>query len=409
MEKLNTSKVSCEMESEEENVKDKPILLEESESNIVPAASHSIPAQRGLVYFLSGVSKMLRESWINALLIAVPFALAGNCWEPTVTFILCIIAVIPLAKLLGNATEELALHTSQTIGGLLNATFGNAIELIVGIIALRKGMLIVVQSTCLGSILSNLLLVLGMAFCSAGIRFKSCRFNSTAAQTSSSLLLLAVMGLLIPAAFFLTVDPLHLDDSRLALSRATALLLVLVYFGYLYFQLRTHADLFEDPAGDGDAEAEAPCMPVWGACALLLAATVVVSVVSDLLVGSLESIAASWGVSETFLALVVIPIVGNAAEHVSSVTVAYKGKASLAIGIAVGSSLQIALMVLPALVLIGWAIAQPLTMDFGEFKTAVCLLAVIIVNAVIQARPAPRSSPSISPSHCLPFSYTESE
>ena len=244
---------------------------------------------------LPGLYAVLTESPINILLLFVPFALAGPAWPAIPCFVICLLAIIPLAKVMGAATEQLALYTSQTMGGLLNATFGNAVEVIIGIIAVNDNLLVVVQASMLGSILSNLLLVLGMSFVAAGINFKQSSFNSTAAQAASSMLLLAVMGLIIPAAMYLsdggsssTTRALSVEDAVLSCSRFTAVVLILIYVCYLVFQLKTHTELYEE--GEDGEEEEAPILPLWGAIALLAATTVLVSVISEFLVGSIDQV-----------------------------------------------------------------------------------------------------------------------
>ncbi|KAJ3021726.1 hypothetical protein HKX48_007895 [Thoreauomyces humboldtii] len=286
-----------------------------------------------------------------------------------------------MAKLLGMATEELALRTNQTIGGLLNASFGNAVELIVGLIALQQGLLDVVRASLLGSILSNLLLVLGASFLAGGIYHKSQTFNTTAAQTSGSLLCIVVMAFVVPAAFSFAVKE---DSERLLLelSRGTAIVLFILYFLFLFFQLRTHTELFVGEAGE--AEEEEPSLTLAVSVALLVTVTILVSICGEYLVGSIEYVADRWHLSNTFVGLVLVPIVGNAAEHVTAVTVAMKDKMDLVIGVAIGSSMQIALLVTPMCVIFGWIIDQPLTLAFSTFETSVLFVSVFVVNSVIQ-------------------------
>jgi len=200
--------------------------------------------------FAIGIKIIFAGNPITLLCLTIPFAIASYAanWGPTATFVLCMLSIIPLAKLLGEATEELALRTNQTIGGLLNATFGNAVELIVAIVALDQYLYQVVQSSLLGSILSNLLLVMGMSFLLGGMKYKEQYFNQTGAQTSASLLTLAVMAILFPAAFFISgaAVPEDLDNDTLLLSRITSIVILLIYISYLIFQLKTHAHLFAD-------------------------------------------------------------------------------------------------------------------------------------------------------------------
>jgi Ca2+:H+ antiporter len=191
---------------------------------------------------IQGLMSIVRSSWLNVLLIFVPLGWASNfVWPPTVTFILNFVAIVPLAKLLGNITEDISLRTGEIIGGLLNATFGNSVELIISIISLTKGLITVVKSSMLGSILSNLLLVLGMSFFCGGCKYKEQQFNITAAQTSASLLFISVVSLLLPAAFYgSTVNAESAAKERsdiLNISRATSIILLIIYFAYLVFQV----------------------------------------------------------------------------------------------------------------------------------------------------------------------------
>ncbi|ORZ37912.1 hypothetical protein BCR44DRAFT_1013946 [Catenaria anguillulae PL171] len=299
-------------------------------------------------------------------------------------FWLNFLGIIPLAKILGFATEELALRTNQTIGGLLNATFGNAVEVLVSVIALNNGMVGVVQSSLLGSILSNMLLVLGFCFLLGGATRSQQEFNPTAANTSSALLSIAVLSLLVPAAFVSSLKDKESDvmGSVLTLSRLTAVILLVIYALFLFFQLRTHAHLYEETNSE-EHEVEIPSVTGPFAVVLLLSSTICVAINSDYLVASIEGLSHSWGLSQTFVGLVLLPIVGNAAEHVSAVTCAMKNKMELSLGIAVGSSTQIALLVTPLLVVIGWIIGQPMTLFFEAFDTVVLFISVLIVNYLI--------------------------
>lgn len=314
-------------------------------------------------------------------------------------------AIVPLALILAFATEELAEHTGQTIGGLLNATFGNAVELIVSVIALKERQIRIVQASMLGSILSNLLLVLGCCFIAGGITRVQQTFNQTVAQTMSSLMALATAGLLIPAAFHSSMpksgnniefpDPdLDSDFKILSFSRGVSIVLLTLYILYLVFQLKTHKALFEEQAHEDDGiittslptdgqKPESESLSIYGALAVLVATTVLVSVCADYLVGAIDDIVELSGLSKTFIGLIVLPIVGNAAEHATAIIVAMKDKMDLAIGVAVGSSLQIALFVTPFMVIIGWIIDVPMSLYFSTFETAIMLVSVFITNLVI--------------------------
>lgn len=270
---------------------------------------------------------------------ATPFALMARRLGvgEGLTFILALVAIAPFAERLSFVTEQLALYTNETLGGLLNATFGNVTELIVSVFALRAGMYHIVQVNLLGSVLSNLLLVLGMALFFGGLKFESQTFNRNAASMNSSLLLLATMGVLFPTSLALAGDALR-DDSALLLSRVMSVLLLLVYGAFLVFQLGTHRHLFD---GQDDDEAdEEHVLGFWGAIFWLGAITAVIAVLSEVMVDAIEGAAASWGVPDIFIGVIVIPIVGNAAEHAAAVIFALKNKMDLALGIAVGSATQ---------------------------------------------------------------------
>lgn len=343
----------------------------------------------------------LTSSPVNYFLIFVPLGLLAEPlgWSANFRFWLNFFAIIPLAGLLAFATEELASHVGETLGGLLNATFGNAVELIVSIIALKENQVRIVQASMLGSILSNLLLVLGCCFIAGGYNRVQQRFNQTVAQTMSSLLALATASLLIPAAFHATLPKSTTkeqgDNLILSLSRGASIVLLIVYILYLFFQLKTHRQLFEGINEDIETldestnlEENVPkhkhdTLSATSSIIVLFIITIFVSLCADSLVGSIDEIVATSGVSKTFIGLIVIPIVGNAAEHVTAIVVAIKDKMDLAIGVAVGSSLQIALFVTPFMVLVGWMIDIPMTLYFSTFETAVLFISMLITNYLI--------------------------
>ncbi|KEZ40336.1 hypothetical protein SAPIO_CDS8178 [Scedosporium apiospermum] len=350
----------------------------------------------------------LMSNYVNFLLLIIPVAIVGGelGWDPTTVFILNFFAIIPLAAVLSFATEEIAMRLGETLGGLLNATFGNAVELIVSIVALRDGQIEVVQASMLGSILSNLLLVLGMSFFFGGLRNlrnpdgsgMEQRFPSGTAQTTCSLLALSSASLVIPATLYNVIDSPNEDKEGpiLFLSRGTAVILLLLYGLYLWFQLRTHHNLFdgvhhEDPEAtqtsveqEEEREHEEPCMGLVPAIIVLVATTVVVAICADYLVASIDPIVETSQISKAFIGLILIPIVGNAAEHATAVVVAMKNKMDLAMGVAIGSSIQIALLVTPFLVMFGWAIGQPMSLHFETFSTVAFAFSVLVVTYTVQ-------------------------
>lgn len=333
---------------------------------------------------------LLLSSYVNVLLVFVPIGLVAGSWElgSVSVFITNFLAIIPLASLLAFATEELADKVGQTIGGLLNATLGNAVELIVAIVALSKGEIRIVQASMLGSILSNLLLVLGCCFVAGGYNRVQQTFNQTAAQTMSSLMAVATSALLIPAAFHATTQSSS-DTEILALSRGTALVMLTIYILYLVFQLRTHSRFFEEEASEvpdnTNTESEKTNLfSTFESISVLCIVTIIVAFCADYLVGSIDDLVTQTGINKTFIGLILIPIVGNAAEHVTAIIVAMKDKMDLAIGVAVGSSMQIALFLTPFLVVLGWIVDQPMSLYFSTFETAVLFVAVFICSYLVQ-------------------------
>jgi Ca2+:H+ antiporter len=268
-------------------------------------------------------------SWLNLLLICVPIGIIAEVlkWGDVPVFLINFFAVIPLAKLLGFATEELALRTSQTIGGLLNATFGNAVELIIGIVSLKDGLINVVQASILGSILGNLLLILGLCFFLGGLKFKEQKFNPTAAGMAASLMNIAVCSLVLLSAFFYQLQILSDSDVTvkvLELSRGVSILLLVTYGGYLFFQLKTHKELYVEES-DLAEHAEEPAISLPLACILLVVATTFVAVAAEFLVGAIEGVSHQLGLSTTFVGFILLPVVGNAAEHLTVCTLINAG------------------------------------------------------------------------------------
>ena len=383
---------------------------------------------------------VLFGAWINVLLIFVPVGFAINYAhlnKPVVNFIINFIAIIPLAAMLSNATEELAIRVGETMGGLLNASFGNAVELIVSIQALIANEITIVKTSLIGSMLSNLLLVLGMSFFLGGINRPEQFFNVTVAQTASSLLALCIASLIIPTVFHNTIAEDNNDDGdalrNQELSHGTAVILLIVYGCYLLFQLKTHVEMYNEPSqkvpkrksskledgaaergvaaiGAGTAAAsgggvnlksllhkqpndeeeeeeefETPSLSVIGALVTLAVSTTLVAFCSEFMVSSINGLTATGGVSTTFVGLILLPIVGNAAEHATAVTVAMKDKMDLSIGVAVGSSMQIALLVFPFIVILGWILGKDcMTLYFDTFQIATLFVSVLLVNYLIQ-------------------------
>ena len=318
------------------------------------------------------------------LLLAVPVSVVLS-WQHAsslLVFITACLGVLPLAGLMGHATEQIAERTGPTVGGLLNATFGNAAELIIAIVALRAGLVDLVKASITGSILGNLLLILGLSLIAGGVRTPILKFNRTSAGMSSAVLALAVAGLVFPALFHL-VHP-NTTASRLALtelqlSEAVAVILAVTYGLSLLFSLHTHKTTFGfDPNAT-------PHGATWsmGLSVLVLAlATAGTIVESELLVHAIDGVTSTLGLSQTFLGLIVIPIIGNAAEHATAVVVARAGKTDLALQIALGSSTQVALLVAPLLVLAGLVLQVPVNLVFTPLEVIALGVSTIVVAII---------------------------
>lgn len=290
------------------------------------------------------------------------------------------LAIIPLAGLLGRATEHLTTHVGAGIGALLNASLGNAAELIIALVALREGLHDVVKASLTGSILGNILLVLGVSMFAGGMKYERQKFNQTAAGMGASLLLLAAVGLIIPALFHFTAADRGVAIER-ELSLTIALVLFAMYIASLLFSLKTHRHLFAGAAHDASDFGEPP----WTRRASITVLTVVtclVALMSEMLVGAMEPAAHRLGLTQVFVGVILVALVGNAAEHSTAVMVALKDKMDLAYGIAVGSSLQIALLVAPLLVFASYLFGTPLDLIFTPFEVAAVTISVLIVGFV---------------------------
>ena len=324
--------------------------------------------------------------WFNLLLVFVPvaFFLEFTHASGTLVFIASALAILPLAGIMGRATEELAVKAGSTVGGLLNATFGNATELIIAFFALRAGKIEVVTASIIGSILGNLLLVLGLAVLLGGLKHKVQKFNVQSASTVASLLTISVVALLVPAVFDISARAVA-GNATTALdvrfSDAAAVVLILLYVAYIIFTLVTHKELLSN-AYEHEEHAAKWSVPL--ALGVLAGSTLVVGFMSELLVGGLDAASASLGLSQLFVGLIVIPIIGNAAEHAAAVTFALRNKMDLAMTIALGSTVQVALLVAPLLVLMGLLLGQPMDLVVSPLELVAVVAAVLITNSVVR-------------------------
>jgi Ca2+:H+ antiporter len=322
-----------------------------------------------------------RFSPLFLLLLFVPVSLVLGYVAPerhTAVFITAVLAVLPLAACIGRATEALAERLGGGIGGLLNATFGNAAELIIGALALREGLPDLVKASLTGSIIGNVLLVFGAAALAGGLRYPVQRFNRTAAGLGTTMLLLSAIGLVVPAVFHRLARGSGAPE--LKLDTEIAIVLLLTYCASLVFTLRTHRVLYGPATSEPAARGTDRDGGVGRWVLLLVAATAGVAVVSELLVGAVRETSKDLGMTELFVGVVVVALVGNAAEHYSAVVLAARNQMDAAIGIAVGSSTQIALFVGPALVLASYVLApQPMDLLFSPFEVVAIAVAVLSI------------------------------
>lgn len=319
-------------------------------------------------------------------LVFVPasFWLGTTRASPTAVFLVSCLAILPLAGLMGEATEHLAHHAGPGVGGLLNATFGNAAELIIGFMALRAGELEIVKASLTGSIIGNMLVVLGLAMLMGGWKHKQLVFSRLAAETGSGMMVLAVVALVIPAIYAMVTGhrhPEHIESISLDIS----LILIFTYVASLVFQFRTHQRLFapEDAEGGRELPAEHP----WStsrSIVVLLVSAVLIGFVSEFLVHAVDAAGQALGLRKVFMGVVVVAVVGNAAEHSTAVLMAMKNKMDLAFGIAMGSSMQIALFVAPVLVIAGHLIGRPLGLEFTVLEVVAVMLSVLAVANLVQ-------------------------
>ncbi|MDQ3118061.1 MAG: calcium/proton exchanger [Verrucomicrobiota bacterium] len=307
---------------------------------------------------------------LDYLLIFVVVAIVLRFWpggsNQTALFVCSAIGIIPVAGWIGRATEALAARVGEGLGGLLNATFGNAAELIIAGIALSKGLTGVVKASITGSIIGNILLVLGLSMFLGGTKYKEQRFNRTGARTSTISLSLAGIALIIPTVFHLSAAATPgawTPALEQRLSLAIALILFVTYFAVLWFSLRTHQHYFQ--SAEGEIEEPGEHWSRGKAITILIIATAFVALLSEFLVGTIESVRASVGITEVFVGVIVVAIVGNAAEHSTAIIMAMKNKMDLSVGIAIGSSLQIALFVAPVLVFLSYALGRPMDLEFS--------------------------------------------
>ena len=332
--------------------------------------------------------KFSKSSAIYFLLVFAPIAVVLNLVgaDHLILFAMAIIGLIPLAKLIGDSTEHLATHYGATLGSLLNVTFGNAAEIIISVVAINAGLIELVKASITGSILGNIMLIFGLSLIAGGVKHKEQIFNRENAGLQSSLIFLAIIGLAIPTILSTTVlKPIDLvSQLKLQiLSDVLAVVLICVYVAGIFFTFFTHKHLFVAPGGADEVLEQNHNRWSKRKSFLILGASMVgVVAVSEILVGSVEETSKQFGFGELFVGAIIVGIVGNAAEHSSAILLARKGKIDLSIGIAAGSGTQIALFVVPFLVMVGIILGQPFTLEFTLYELATLFLAAIIMNLI---------------------------
>ncbi|GMY25496.1 vacuolar cation/proton exchanger 3-like [Fagus crenata] len=341
---------------------------------------------------LTNLQEVILGTKLSVLFPAIPLAIVAECYgfgRPWV-FALSLLGLTPLAERVSFLTEQISYYTGPTVGGLLNATCGNATELIIAIFALSEHKIALVKYSLLGSILSNLLLVLGTSlFCGglANLRREQ-KYDRRQADVNSLLLLLALLCHLLPTLFqHAGASAAFTIEATIQLSRASSIVMLIAYVAYLIFQLWTHRQLFEaqEESEDDDGVAEeVAVIGFWSGFAWLIGMTLVIAVLSEYVVATIEDASESWGLSVSFLSIILLPIVGNAAEHAGAVIFAFKNKLDISLGVALGSATQIAVFVVPLCVIIAWIMGINMDLDFNMLETSSLAISIIATAFTLQ-------------------------
>ncbi|XP_022843875.1 vacuolar cation/proton exchanger 2-like isoform X2 [Olea europaea var. sylvestris] len=365
----------------------------EANDVISPSKVSSLSGLRKMqISLLKSIYIVLIKAKISVLLPFGPIAIMLHYLSKKhgFVFFFCLVGITSSVERLGYVTEQLAFFTGPTVGALLTAIFGNATEMIISIYGVKNGMLRVVQQSLSGSILSNMLLVLGCAFFCGGVvhHQKVQNFNKADALVNLGLLLMAVMGLLFPAVLHHTHTEVHLGRSELALSRFSSCIMLIAYASYLFFQLKSqpnlHGSLDELRENDEDSDEEAAEITQWEAIVWFTVLTLWISVLSGYLVDAIQGASESMNMPVAFISVILLPIVGNATEYASAIIFAMKDKLDITLGVAIGSSTQISMFVIPFVVIFGWIMGMPLDLNFQLFETAALFITVIVVAFMLQ-------------------------
>ncbi|KAG4923656.1 hypothetical protein AAZX31_18G062200 [Glycine max] len=336
--------------------------------------------------FTTNLREVIFGTKLAVLFPAVPLAVVADFYKlgrPWI-FALSLLGLTPLAERVSFLTEQIAYYTGPTVGGLLNATCGNATEMIISLLALHQNKVNVVKFSLLGSIFSNLLLVLGSSLLCGGLANlrKEQRYDRKQADVNSLLLLLGLLCHLLPLLlrYALAGEYPSIATSNLQLSRASSIVMLLAYAGYIFFQLKTHRQLFDAQEEDENEDEEKAVIGFWSAFSWLVGMTLIISLLSEYVVATIEAASDSWGISVSFISIILLPIVGNAAEHAGSIIFAFKNKLDISLGVAMGSATQISMFVVPFSVVVAWIMGIEMDLDFNLLETG-CLAFTIIVTA----------------------------
>lgn len=319
---------------------------------------------------------------LYGLLVFIPISIIGHFanFNDTLMFIFSALSIVGLAAMMGKATEDAAHYLGERMGGFLNATFGNAAELLINIFVLKSGMVDVVKASIVGSIIGNILLVLGLSMLCGGFKHKTQTFNIKSVELHSGMLFFATIGMCIPAVFYHTMT--HDGTKSEELSLVIAGLMFLLYILQIVFTFVTHKDMFENKDEENE-EQEKPTWSLKTSILVLVGVTILLGIMSEMFTGSVEGMSENLGLSEAFVGLILIPIIGNAAEHSTAVVMAMKNKMDVAIEVSIGSTLQVILFVMPILVFVS-CLFTPMNLIFTPFELAILVSSAIITNRVIE-------------------------
>jgi Ca2+:H+ antiporter len=325
----------------------------------------------------------IKKIFSIALLIFVPISIAAEYleWGTMTVFVTSALAIVPLAIWLSTATEEVTLVTGPSVGGLLNAVFGNATELIISLVALKAGLVDIVKASITGSIISNLLLAMGLSMFFGGLRHKEQEFKSIVARVNGSSMTLAAIAILLPTMAFYTSGKVETPAIE-ELSITVAIVLIVVYAMTLIFSLKTHSYLYDVSVVELEEKGSEhkPDLRIW--LGVLLVSTIAVAFESEIFVGVVEEATKGLGLTPLFTGVILLPLVGGAAEYVTAVGVAVKNNMDLSVSVAMGSSLLVALLIAPMLVLVGLAIGQPMDLSFNLFEVVAVAVSIIVANLI---------------------------